>query len=60
MITTNVTSAEKEKVYEIVLHGIEAKINERILIGHFGAMKTNNEATQRYYLVEWLSEPYTV
>ena len=33
-------------------------MNERILIGTFGAMRTNDEATQGYYLVEWLSEPY--
>ena len=33
-------------------------MNERILIGTFGAMRTNDEATQGCYLVEWLSEPY--
>ena len=46
LVTTNVTSEEEEKVYEIILHGIEARMNERILIGNFGAMRTNDEATQ--------------
>ena len=35
-------------------------MNEWILIGKFGAMGANNEATQGYYLVEWMSESYTV
>ena len=60
MVTTNVTLEEEEKVYEIILHGIEAGINKRILIGNFGAMRTNDEATQGYYLVKWITEPYTV
>ena len=60
MATTNVTPEEEEKVYEITLHGIEARINENIFIGTFGAMRTNDEATQGYYLVKWITEPYTV
>ena len=48
-MTTNVTSEGEEKVYEIILHGIEARMNERILIGNFGAMTINDEATQGYY-----------
>ena len=35
-------------------------MNERILIRTFGAMRTNDEATQEYYLVKWITEPYTV
>ena len=35
-------------------------MNERILIGAFGAMRTNDEATQGYYLVKWITETYTV
>jgi len=57
LVTTNVTPEEEEKVYEIILHGIEARMNERTLIGNFGAMRTNDEATQGYYLVKWIMEP---
>ena len=35
-------------------------MNECILAGTFGVMRTNDEATQGYYLVDWLSEPYIV
>ena len=60
LVTTNVTSEEEEKVYEIILHGIEARMNEKILIGTFGATRANDEATQRYYLVNWIIELCTV
>ena len=59
MTTTNITIEDEEEVYETILHGIEARMNERILIGTFGAMKTNDEAPQGYYLVKWITEPYT-
>ena len=38
LVTANVTSKDEEKVYEILLHGIEARMNEQILIGNYGAM----------------------
>ena len=60
LVTTNVTPEEKEKVYEIILHGIKTRMNERILIGTFGAMRINDEAAQGYYLVKWITEPHTV
>ena len=35
-------------------------MNKKILIGTFGAMIINDEATQGYYLVKWITEPCTV
>ena len=46
--------------YETILDRIETRMDERIRIGTFGTMITNNEATQGYYLVKWITEPYTV
>ena len=46
LVTINVTLAEEEAVYEMIMHGLEARTNERILVGTFGAMRTNDEATQ--------------
>ena len=60
METTNVTSKDEENVYETILHGIEARMNERILMWTVGAMRTNDDATQGYYLVKWIKEPHTV
>ena len=47
-------------MYEIIIYGIETRITERILVGSFGTKIKKDEATQGYYLVEWLYEPYTV
>jgi len=33
-------------------------MNERILIGTFDTMRTNDEATQGYYLVKWITDPF--
>ena len=60
LIITNVDTEDEEKVYETILHGIDARMNERILIGTFGAMRTNDEAMQGYCLVKGITEPYTV
>lgn len=60
MVTINVTSAKEGRVYEITLNRIEAKMNEKMIIWTFSAIRTNDEAIQGYYLVEWLSEPYIV
>ena len=51
LITTNIATEDEEKIYNTILHGIEARMNERILIGTFGAMRTDDEATQGYYLL---------
>ena len=46
LVTTNVTSKDEEKVYEMILHGIEARMNGRIAVGTLGVIKISDEATQ--------------
>ena len=46
LATTNIATEDKEPIYETILHGIEARMNERIIIGTFGTMRTDDEATQ--------------
>ena len=48
MITTNIDTKDEKKVYETILHGKGASF----MIGNVGAMRTNDEATQGYYLVK--------
>ena len=50
--TIKISSVEEKRVHEITLHEIEVTMNERILVGTFSAMLTNDEATQGYYLVK--------
>ena len=45
LATTNIATEDKDAIYETILHGIEARMNKRILIGIFGAMTTDDEAT---------------
>ena len=45
LVATNITLEEEEKIYEIILHWVEAKINKMILLGPFDAIRTNDEAT---------------
>ena len=54
LVSTNDTPEEEEEIYEITLHGTEARMNKRILIGTFGAMRTNDEVTQGCYSVNRL------
>ena len=56
MITTNIDTKDEEKVYETILHGKGASF----MIVNVGAMRTNDEATQGYYLVKWITKPYTL
>ena len=49
MVILNLIYVEEEKVYKIILHRKETRMNERIHIGTFGEMRTNDEATQGYY-----------
>ena len=58
--TTNIATEDEEAIYETILHRIEVRMNELILIGTFDAMKTDDEATQGYYLVKLITEPHTV
>ena len=59
--TTNIVNEEYEdKSYEKKYHEIKARMHEQILLGKFGAMRTDDEATRGCYLVKWLSERYTI
>ena len=35
-------------------------MSEKILTTMYGAMKTDDESTNEYYVLQWKSEPYTL
>ncbi len=41
-------------------NAIEARITTTMKKGEVGALGTTDEAAMGYYLVEWLSEPYSL
>ena len=49
----NISFVDKDLRYVTILHGVEDKINERILIGIFDAIKIGEDDTEGYYLVQW-------
>ena len=52
MKTINIGNEKDEyKVYEAILHWIETRIYERMLIESFGTKRTDDEATREYYIV---------
>ena len=42
-----------------VLHRIESRMSEKIMTGNYRAMRTDDLATDGYYIVEWSSSVYT-
>jgi hypothetical protein len=49
-----------EEAKREVLEGIAARMAEIIECTSYGAIMTEDEATYRYYLVQWTSKPYTL
>jgi hypothetical protein len=57
------TEADKKMVSEslrCILNRLEACMSLMIRKGHIGAVGTTDKAAMGYYLVKWLSEPYTL
>ena len=57
------TEADKKGAQELhhsVLGAMEARMSLMIREGEVGAIGTADEATMGYYVVKWLSEPYTL
>ncbi len=48
------------KSLHFVLNALEARMSFMMRKGQVGAVGTSDEATMGYYLVKWLSEPYTL
>jgi hypothetical protein len=57
------TEADKKLAREslcYILNALEARMSLMMRKGQVGAVGTTDEAAMGYYLVKWLSEPYTV
>ncbi len=57
------TEADKKLVYEslrCVLNVLEVRMSPMMREGQVGAVGLSDEAAMGYYLVKWLSEPYTL
>ncbi len=57
------TEADKKVVHEslrCILNALVARMSLMVREGHIGAVGTTDEKAMSYYLVKWLSEPYTL
>ena len=43
-----------------MLRGVETRMREKVLTTMYRAMRTNDESTDGYYVLQWTSEPYTL
>ena len=43
-----------------MLRGAETRMSEKVLTTMYRAMRTNDESTGGYYVLQWTSEPYTL
>ena len=50
---------DEDNLAKEILHGIESGISENIMKGNYGAMRTDDPDTNRYYIVEWDFNVYT-
>ena len=58
--TKNKNIEKDDEVFKTILTGVETKTNEKILTTMYGAMRTDDESTDGYYVLQWTSEPYTI
>ena len=56
----NKNSEKDDEVFKTILRGVETRMSEKILTTMYGVMRTDDENTDGYYVLQWTSEPYTL
>ena len=61
LVTQTKKNIEKDcEGFKTVLRGVETRISEKILITMYESMRTDDESTDGYYILQWRSESYTL
>ena len=47
-------------MHKVLLYGIDENISSLFQLGKYGAINAANPNTMGYYLIKYLSEPYTL
>ena len=58
--TSDACLEEIEEVQALVLGGLAVMMAEKVVVGGFGTIMTNDEDTSGYYLVQWTGVSYTL
>jgi hypothetical protein len=56
----NTNEDKVELLIEVALQGIAVMMSERMEAGKYGAFVTDDPKSDGYYLVEWMTPPYTL
>ena len=59
LITSKNDEVHDDELAKEILYGIESGMLEKIVKGNYGAMRTDDPATDVYYIVNWGSNVYT-
>ena len=55
LITSKNNEVHDDELAKDILHGVESNISEKIVKENCGAMRTDDPATDWYYIVKWIS-----
>ena len=58
--TINKNIDKDDEAFRTILRGVETRMSEKILSTMYGAVRTDDESTDGYYILQWTSEPYTL
>ena len=58
--TKNKNSEKDDEAFKTILRGVETRMSEKILTTMYGATRTDDESTDGYYVLQWISEPCTL
>ena len=49
---------KEDEAFKTILGGVETSMSEKILSTMYGAIRTDDESADEYYILQWTSEPY--
>ena len=58
--TKNKNSEKEDEAFKTILRRVATRMSEKILTTMYVAMRTDDDSTDGYYILQWTSEPYTL
>ena len=58
--TKNKNIERDDEAFTIILRGLETTMSEKIINTMYGGMRTYDESTDGYYVLQWTRESYTL
>ena len=58
--TKNKNCEKDDETFKIILRGLQTRMGEKILTTMYGTIRTDDERTDGYYVLQWTSEAYTL